>query len=98
VGGAGHVAVNGQSVQTAVAGVTRVRVPITSTDNVVEAVVAEAKGQEGTWRFELTGGNAVLGGLSAQAGNVVQVAGHTIVFRLSGKPGEVVAFRFTARR
>ena len=66
-------------------------------DNLVEAVVAEGKGEPGLWRFEVSGG-LLPGSLRVDAGEVVQIAGDAVVFRLSGRAGERIAFRFGVRR
>jgi hypothetical protein len=89
----GHVAVNGRAVLPSAAGAARVPAPAAPGDNLVEAVLSDGKGQGGTWRFELEG-DSVPGTLRAEAGDVVQVTDRAIVFRLAGKPGERVAFRF----
>src|SRR5262249_11002877 len=94
-GGVGHLLLNGRGMQSVV-GLTRIRVSSATIENLVEGVVAGGKGQEGTWRFEISGDSAV-GVLSVETGNVVQVAGHVVVFRLSGTPGERVAFRFATK-
>ena len=95
VNGRGLVLLNGRAALSAAKGMTGgVPMPVVRGDNLVEALVAEGKGG-GTWRFELSG-EAVAGSLLVEAGDVVQVAGRAIVFRLAGKPGERVAFRFKA--
>jgi hypothetical protein len=60
----------------------------------VEATVVEAR-TGGTWRFEL----GSLPGfrpetLRVVAGEVVQLAGDAVVFRVQGRPGERVVFSF----
>jgi hypothetical protein len=60
----------------------------------VEAVLVGAAGKPGNWRFEFTG-EGTTGRFLVEAGDVVQTAGRVIVFRLAGKPGERVAFRFS---
>ena len=62
--------------------------------NTVEATLVDARGA-GTWRFEL----GTIPGLRADrikviAGDVVQVGGEALVFRLRGRPGERVVFSF----
>ena len=63
-------------------------------DNRVEATLVEAR-SAGTWRFELGG---VPGfrpeSLRVVAGEVVQLAGDSVTFRLQGRPGERVVFVF----
>ena len=67
-------------------------------DNRVEATLVEAR-SGGTWRFELGG---IPGfrpdSLRVVAGEVVQLAGDSVTFRLLGKPGERVVFVFRAGR
>jgi hypothetical protein len=93
--GAGHFTVNGRGAVAAGNGRLRLGVAASSGDNRVEAVVGEANGRPGTWRFELTG-DVLPGTLRVDAGEVVQVAGDAVVFRLSGRAGERIAFRFRA--
>jgi hypothetical protein len=71
-------------------------VPALPGDNLVEALVVDGKGRPGTWRFELAG-DVVPGSLRVEAGEVVQVMGDAIVFRMTGKAGERIAFRFRGR-
>jgi Bacterial Ig domain len=94
--GRGHVAVNGQASAPAAAGRSRASVPALSGDNLVEALVVDGKRHPGTWRFELAG-EVVPGSLRVEAGEVVQVTGDAIVFRVTGKAGERIAFRFRGR-
>jgi hypothetical protein len=61
-------------------------------ENRVEAVLAEAQGRPGTWRFEARG--AEVGSLRVLAGEVQSIAGDAVVFRLRGVVGERVAFTF----
>jgi hypothetical protein len=95
--GGGHFTLNGHGTVAAGKGRFRVAVSASPGDNRVEAVIAETKGRPGTWRFELEG-DVLPGSLRVDAGEVVQVAGNAVVFRLSGTAGERIAFRFRARR
>ncbi len=66
--------------------------------NRVEGTLVEGAGP-GEWRFEL----GALPGLRADsvqvvAGEVIQVGGGSVVFRLRGRPGERVVFSFVAER
>jgi hypothetical protein len=92
--GRGLVSLNGRAVLAAKGVMGGVPLPVVRGDNLVEALLVEGKGG-GTWRFELSG-EAVAGSLRVEAGDVVQAAGQAIVFRLAGKAGERVAFRFKA--
>ena len=62
----------------------------------VEATLVQGSGKPGTWRFELGTGLEV-GSLRVIAGEVVQLAGDTVVFRMKGTPGERVVFAFRVR-
>ena len=58
-----------------------------------QAVVTEA-GQEGLWRFDLDGQALVPGSLAPLQGEVVLATSQALLFRLNGRVGERVAFRF----
>ena len=92
-GGAGQVVVNGTAVFPR-AGRQPVPVSAKLGLNTVEATLVDARGA-GTWRFEL----GTIPGLRADsikviAGDIVQVGGEALVFRLRGRPGERVVFSF----
>jgi hypothetical protein len=61
----------------------------------VEALVVNAEGRAGTWRFDLQGIEP--GTLRPLGGSVSSLGDGTIVFRLQGRPGERVAFGFRTR-
>jgi hypothetical protein len=65
--------------------------------NRIEAYVVSAAGQPGTWRFELLSG-ATPGSLRAIAGQAALLGGNSVVFRLSGQPGEHLVFEFRGTR
>jgi hypothetical protein len=95
-GGQGRVTVNGGGSLTVGSFPLRASLPVQAGDNLVEALVVGGKGQAGTWRFEVAGG-LLPGSLRVDAGEVVLVAGDAVVFRLTGRPGERLAFRFRAQ-
>jgi hypothetical protein len=68
-------------------------------ENRIEAQLVQGAGKAGTWRFEL-GPTASFeaGSLRVLAGEVAQVSGDTVVFRLKGTPGERVVFTFRTAR
>ncbi len=72
--------------------------PLRPGENRVDAeLVADADGP-GTWRFEARAPGRLEGGsFRVLAGEAVQVEPEAIVFRLSGKAGERVAFSFRGR-
>jgi len=59
----------------------------------IEATVVNAEGRAGTWRFQVDGGVAP-GTLRIVAGNGALAGEATLVFHLSGKPGERIVFAF----
>ncbi len=92
-GGKGQVVVNGEA-SFPPGG----RIPLAARfepgENRVEATLVEGRG-EGVWRFDL----ASVPGLKPEslrvvAGEVVQVGGGVVGFRLRGRPGERVVFSF----
>jgi hypothetical protein len=62
----------------------------------VEGTVVTADGRPGTWRFDLSSGGEP-GTLRVVAGQASLVTPSSIVFRLSGKPGERIVFAFRLR-
>ncbi len=64
-------------------------------ENVIEArLLTEASGP-GRWRFDFSGAaNFVAGSLRVDSGQALAVDSHSVVFRLTGKPGPFVRFRF----
>jgi len=96
-GGAGQVVANGEAGFPR-AGRSSLAVRVEPRGNRVEATLVEAR-SAGTWRFELGG---VPGfqpeTLRVVAGEVLQLAGDSVTFRLQGRPGERVVFTFRAER
>jgi hypothetical protein len=92
-GGSGQVVVNDQAAFPR-AGRTPLAVRTGPGENRVEATLVEGRGP-GTWRFDL----ASVPGLRPEslrviAGEVAQVAGGAVTFRLRGRAGERVVFSF----
>jgi hypothetical protein len=58
----------------------------------IEAVLVDADGEPGTWRFELAARTA--GTLRVIAGQVASVTSDAVTFALHGRPGERVVFEF----
>jgi hypothetical protein len=92
--GRGQVSVNGAMLATG-PGVTRGSLPLRAGENRVEAWLTDGSGA-GVWRFEL-GDLVEPGTLTVGLGQVLVVTGDTVVFRLSGRAGERVAFTFQSR-
>jgi hypothetical protein len=92
-GGAGQVVLNGEAAFPR-EGRSPLAVRVRRGENRVEATLVESRGQ-GTWRFSLEG----VAGLQPEslrvvAGDVLQVGGGAIAFRLRGRPGERLVFTF----
>jgi len=96
-GGAGQVVANGEAAFPR-AGRSSLAVRVEPRGNRVEGTLVEAR-SAGTWRFELGG---VPGfrpeSLRVVAGEVLQLAGDSVTFRIQGRPGERVVFVFRAER
>ena len=93
-GGHGQVVLNGTEAFFPSAGPSRITGPLRPGSNRVEAVLVNAPGRGGTWRFDLGGQGLTAGSLRVVAGEVVLATPDTVVFRLSGRPGERVVFSF----
>jgi hypothetical protein len=63
--------------------------------NEVEAYLATPGGESGSWRFDFGGADGfVSGSIKVKSGQVIAMDSRSIVFRLSGMPGERVKFTF----
>jgi hypothetical protein len=94
----GRVLGNGTDAGVTPAGVTQLSLVRRAGVNRVEAQLQSGSGQGGTWRFELLDRGAIEpGSLTAQDGEPLQVTGEAIVFRVSGRAGERVAFTFRTK-
>jgi hypothetical protein len=61
--------------------------------NAVQARLDQGSGA-GTWRFEFPEGGIAAGSLRVLSGEVSVVTPNAIVFRLTGKAGETIAFTY----
>ena len=95
-GATARVLVNGDQLVVASSGRSEYVLRPGPRDNRVEARLVEAGGA-GSWRFELESGATEPGSLRVLQGDVALVTDDSIVFRLSGRPGEAVAFTFRTR-
>ena len=62
----------------------------------VEATIVDAVPQPGTWSFRFDRALKP-GSLQAVAGTVLRITGDTIVFRVTGTPGERIVFKLETR-
>ena len=96
-GGAGQVVSNDEAAFPR-SGRSPLAVRVEPGDNRVEATLVEAR-SAGTWRFDLGGvPDFRPESLRVVAGEVVQLAGDSVTFRLQGRPGERVVFVFRVGR
>jgi hypothetical protein len=89
-GGSGQVVVNGTSLAFAGRGRSALTARGRRGENRVEAQLVQATGS-GQWRFELRSDALEAGSLRVLAGEVALVSSDAVVFRMNGKPGEVVS-------
>lgn len=97
-GARGQVFLNGAIVSAPAQGRSMALGDARRGENRVEAQLVASGGRPGTWRFEL-GANQVFqpGSLRALSGEVAEASSEAIVFRLSGKTGERLAFTFRVK-
>jgi hypothetical protein len=94
-GGRGDVALNGSSVLAAREGEGRATLRPLAGDNLVEARLIEGAGA-GLWQFDLVGATpGQRRALRVVAGELAAIGPDFVTFRLSGRPGERVAFAWT---
>ncbi len=97
--GAGQVIANGQSAVFAGRGRSTAIASGRRGENRIEAQLVQGSGRPGTWRFELGGTSSFqAGSLRVIAGEVAQITGDSITFRLKGTPGERLVFSFKTGR
>jgi hypothetical protein len=92
-GGAGRVTLDGAMVSVP-AGRQDLRAAPRGGARAVDASVTQSAGRRGTWRFDLGGVQVKAGSLHVIAGTVAAITGDSVVFALSGKPGERIVFTF----
>jgi len=64
-------------------------------ENVVEGRLLSEAGEPGQWRFDFRGTSRfVPGSLRVDSGDVLTLDGQSVVFRVTGKPGPAIRFRF----
>jgi hypothetical protein len=73
----------------------QLRIRVRGGENVVEGRLLDEASGPGRWRFDFTGAaNFVAGSLHVDSGQVLATDSHSVVFRLTGKLGPFVRFRF----
>jgi hypothetical protein len=92
-GGRGQVVLNGGAVFFQQDGAVARTDGVRAGSNRIEATVVAAEGRSGTWGFDLPPGIEP-GSLMVVAGQARVVTASSVVFQVSGKPGERVVFVF----
>jgi hypothetical protein len=94
----GRVRSGGTEVAVSAGAVTPFTVVVRPGMNLVEAQLSGATGRPGVWRFDLLDRGALEpGSLRVLEGQVMMVTEDAVVFRLSGRAGERVAFTFRSQ-
>jgi hypothetical protein len=92
-GGRLQIVVNGAGGATADKGRTYGSARVREGENRVEATVVQG-GRAGLWRIDFRPDAMVAGSIRVIAGQTVEVGATMVTFRLSGAPGERIAFTF----
>jgi hypothetical protein len=95
-GASAHVLVNGEEVVLATSGRSEHTLRALPEENRIEARLVRRAGS-GTWRFAFEAGTIEPGSLRVEQGDALLVTPDAVVFRLSGRANEVVAFSFRAK-
>ena len=95
-GTSAQIAVNvAETLATAAPAPQRHRARGRAGENVVEARLLSEAGEPGRWRFDFRGaGRFVPGSLRVDSGEVLTLDSESVVFRVTGKPGPPIRFRF----
>jgi hypothetical protein len=96
-GGVGQVVINGQIVFFPGEGRADLSVP-TQAQNYVEATVVRGQGRPGTWRLTVSHDTSAVAAVRVIAGEVLSATTDSIVFRLTGEPGQRIALSFGPSR
>jgi hypothetical protein len=95
-GTSAQIALNDAQTVAAVApALQRHRSPARSGENVVEGRLLSEASEPGQWRFDFRGPSRfVPGSLRVDSEEVLALDSHSVVFRVTGKPGSPIRFRF----
>jgi hypothetical protein len=91
-GATGQIVLNGVESFFVGPGWTRLAARGRPETNRVEALLVDAEGAPGQWRFDLSATSLQIHGLRVVAGQTVSISPREVVFALSGRPGERVVF------
>jgi PKD repeat protein len=95
-GASAQIAVNeAESVATVAPAPQRHRARARAGENVIEGRLLSEANEPGQWRFDFRGTTRfVSGSLRVDSGEVLTLDGESVVFRVTGKPGSPIRFRF----
>ncbi len=95
-GASAQIALNeSETVSSAAPAPQRHRVRGRSGENVIEARLLSESSEGGRWSFDFRGTSRfVPGSLRVDSGDVLALSGESVVFRVTGKPGAPIRFRF----
>jgi hypothetical protein len=94
-GGRGQVVVDGSQASFPGAGIAAQSLSLPPGPHRFEAVLVDAGGHPGVWRFNLSTLGVSPGSIRVIAGEVVEIGPDQVAFRLAGQPGERVVFTLT---
>ncbi len=97
-GGQGQVVIDGAQAWFPGPGPVAHSASLSAGPHRVEAVLVDAGGEPGLWRFDLTTLGVAPGSLRVVAGEVVQIGPEQVSFQLAGQPGERVVFTLRTGR
>ncbi|MCG6927420.1 MAG: hypothetical protein LJF30_19195 [Acidobacteria bacterium] len=93
-GATGQIILNGSESSFVGTGHSRITARGQPGSNRIEALLVDGKGEEGSWRFDLTATRLPVEGLRVVAGQTVGVSPSEVVFAFTGRPGERIVFTF----
>ncbi len=91
-GGRGQVVVDGAQASFPGAGIVAQSLALPPGLHRFEAVLVDAEGRPGLWRFTLSTLGVTPGSIRVVAGAVAEIGSDQVAFRLAGQPGERVVF------
>ena len=97
-GGRGQVVVDGAQASFPGPGTVAQSLTLAPGPHRFEAVLVDAQGEPGVWRFDLSMLGATAGSLRVVAGEVSQIGPALVAFQMSGQPGERVVFTLRTGR
>jgi hypothetical protein len=94
-GGRGQVVVDGAQAVFPGPGTAAYPLALAPGPHRFEAILVDAQGEAGLWRFHLATLGVAPGSVRVVAGDVAELGPDQVAFRLAGQPGERVVFTFS---